>query len=134
MRVDVVTPQSLLLSIEADAVACPGLDGHFGILPGHMPFVSSLMPGTLTITASGRTHVFAIGQGFAEITPNSATILTEEALEKSKISVEETHKQLTLVEQQVETATRDANTPPAALAALVKQRAVLNARLAVATA
>ncbi len=38
LLLEVVTPDRLVLSTEADVVVCPGVEGQFGVLPGHIPF------------------------------------------------------------------------------------------------
>ena len=45
---EIVTPQRLLLSEEVSEVIAPGSQGYFGVLPGHIPFVSNLTIGELT--------------------------------------------------------------------------------------
>ena len=42
LLLEVVTPDRLVLSTEADVVVCPGVEGQFGVLPGHIPFLSAL--------------------------------------------------------------------------------------------
>ena len=79
---DIVSPERLLLSDEADMVTVPGADGDFGVLAGHMPLISTLRPGVIDIrggSASGDSRFFVLG-GFAEASPGKLTILAEEAL------------------------------------------------------
>lgn len=78
---DIVSPERLLVSDEADMVTVPGTDGDFGVLSGHMPLISTLRPGVIDIkggVASGDTRFFVLG-GFAEASPNKLTVLAEEA-------------------------------------------------------
>ena len=46
---ELVSPDQLLMSVEADAVAMPGKEGDFGVLPGHAPFISALRAGIITV-------------------------------------------------------------------------------------
>jgi len=78
---DIVSPERLLVSDEADMVTVPGADGDFGVLAGHMPLISTLRPGAIDIrggVASGDSRFFVLG-GFAEVNPSKLTILAEEA-------------------------------------------------------
>ena len=78
---DIVSPERLLVSDEADMVTVPGTDGDFGVLAGHMPLISTLRPGVIDIrggVASGDTRFFVLG-GFAEASPDKLTVLAEEA-------------------------------------------------------
>ena len=79
---DIVSPERLLLSDEADMVTVPGSEGDFGVLAGHMPLISTLRPGVIDIrggSESGDLRFFVLG-GFAEANPRKLTVLAEEAV------------------------------------------------------
>ena len=44
----VVTPSRLVLDEEVDEVTAPGELGEFGVLPNHIAFLSTLVPGELS--------------------------------------------------------------------------------------
>ena len=46
---DLVSPERLLLSGEAEMVTLPGTEGEFGVLPGHAPVISTLKPGVIDV-------------------------------------------------------------------------------------
>jgi F-type H+-transporting ATPase subunit epsilon len=84
---DIVSPERLLLSDEADMVTVPGTDGDFGVLAGHMPLISTLRPGVIDIrggAASGDSRFFVLG-GFAEASPGKLTILAEDAIPMTSV-------------------------------------------------
>lgn len=84
---DIVSPERLLISDEADMVTVPGSEGDFGVLAGHMPLISTLRPGVIDIrggVASGDGRFFVLG-GFAEVNPAKLTILAEEATPMASI-------------------------------------------------
>ena len=78
---DLVSPERLLLSEEADMVTLPGADGYFGVLAGHMPLITTLKPGVIDVTGGtlGDQRFFVLG-GFAEVTTHKVTVLAEEAM------------------------------------------------------
>ena len=47
MHLTVTTPRGSLVQIEVDEIAAPGALGEFGVLPGHVPFMTALKPGVL---------------------------------------------------------------------------------------
>lgn len=78
-RLEVVTPTRLLVSEEVDEVTAPGIEGEFGVLPGHTPFLTALGVGELMYRKGNETRYAAMFRGFAEVTHEKATILAEEA-------------------------------------------------------
>ena len=40
-----VTPTALAVSENVDMVVVPGIDGDFGVLPGHTPVLTTIRPG-----------------------------------------------------------------------------------------
>ncbi len=75
LRLDVVTPEDLLVSEEVDEVTAEGLEGDFGVLPGHINFLTALRPGTLTYRIGDAAHRLELPGGIAEVLNNRVTIL-----------------------------------------------------------
>ena len=78
---DLVSPERLLLSEEAEMVTLPGTEGDLGVLSGHEPLITTLRPGVIDVKGGtlGDQRFFVLG-GFAEINPERVTVLAEEAL------------------------------------------------------
>ena len=77
---DLVSPEKLLLSEQAEMVTIPGREGDMGVMAGHMPLISTLRPGTITVTNAGGEQRFFVAGGFAEVTAEKLTVLAEEAV------------------------------------------------------
>ncbi len=76
---DLVSPEKLAFSGEVDQVDVPGVEGDFGVLPGHAPVVAAIRPGVLTIIAGGtREKVIVLG-GIAEMSEKGLTVLADVA-------------------------------------------------------
>jgi F-type H+-transporting ATPase subunit epsilon len=87
LNFSLVSPERELFSGEVTQVDAPGVEGEFGVLPKHAPFMTVLKPGVVRIhEASGVTPVFVRG-GFADVTPAGLTILAEEAVRLSDVDV-----------------------------------------------
>jgi F-type H+-transporting ATPase subunit epsilon len=102
LLLEVVTPDRLVLSTEADVVVCPGVEGQFGVLPGHIPFLSALEIGEMYYKAGGKTEYLAVSGGFAEVTGEKVTIVAESAeigreidVDRAKRALERAEKRLT---------------------------------------
>lgn len=76
-KIEIVSPERVLLSGEATEVVVPGMEGDFTVLEGHAPVISALRPGILDIKqGSGRRRIYVRG-GFAEVDPTQLTILAQ---------------------------------------------------------
>jgi len=85
---DLVSPERLLLSEQAEMVTVPGSDGYFGVLTGHMPLISTLRPGMIDVKGGdkGDAKYFILG-GFAEVTNTKVTVLAEEAVPMTEMDL-----------------------------------------------
>ena len=81
LHFSLVAPERQLFSADVDQVDAPGLEGDFGVLAGHAPFMTALKAGSVTVYDGGTTRVFNIEGGFADVTPQGLTILAEQAVE-----------------------------------------------------
>ena len=69
----------MLVSVEADEVVAPGVEGYFGVLPGHAAFLTNLAPGDVMYRSGQSEHHLAVLGGFAEVTAERVMILAENA-------------------------------------------------------
>ncbi len=79
LTLEVVTPEKVLLETTADYVTIPGSIGELGILPGHIPLLTSLKSGILSYRLAGAEKKFAVHFGYAEVCQNKITVLTPQA-------------------------------------------------------
>jgi F-type H+-transporting ATPase subunit epsilon len=85
---EVVTPEHLLLSQPVEEVIAPGVEGEFGVLPGHTHFLTTLKIGELRYRVGELTRYMSILWGYAEVTPEKVTILAEVAEKAEDIDVD----------------------------------------------
>ncbi len=78
-KFELVSPERVLLSTDAQEVILPGADGIFTVLAGHAPVITTLMPGVARITMAGGVKRIFVKGGFAEVGPDSVTVLAERA-------------------------------------------------------
>jgi F-type H+-transporting ATPase subunit epsilon len=79
IRLRVVTPSRLVLDEEADEVTAPGELGEFGVLPNHIAFLSTLVPGELSYKQGASKTILAVSGGYAEVLDNVMTVLAPAA-------------------------------------------------------
>jgi F-type H+-transporting ATPase subunit epsilon len=81
----IVTPDKLIVHEHVDEVEVPGAEGYFGVLPGHTPLLAELTVGELWYR-KGTTKVYVdISGGFAEVLPDSVTILAQGAEARNQV-------------------------------------------------
>lgn len=82
LQFELVSPERLLVSRPVEMVVVPGVEGDFGVLPGHAPLISEVRPGVIAVFGDGNKvdeRIFVAG-GFAEVTGERCTVLAEQAL------------------------------------------------------
>ena len=67
MQLTVTTPRGSLVQIEVDEIAAPGALGEFGVLPGHVPFMTALKPGVLFYRTKDGPRFLAVGDGVLQV-------------------------------------------------------------------
>lgn len=78
---ELVSPERLLLAVEAAMVSLPGAEGDMGILPGHAPMIATLRPGVIEVggSESGAERIFVAG-GVLEVARDKLVVLADEAI------------------------------------------------------
>ena len=88
LKLELVSPEQLLLSEQVEMVLVPGTEGEFGVLPLHAPTLSTLKPGFVDVYRAGVVvQRFFVSSGFVEVTPESCTVLVDEAKAESDLSL-----------------------------------------------
>lgn len=85
---EIVTPERKILAVKASEVVVPGIEGYFGVLPGHAPFLTRIGVGEISYKDATGTHYLAAAEGFVEVLPNRVTILARICEEAREIDVE----------------------------------------------
>ena len=84
---EIVTPERLVLSETVDEVVLPGTEGYLGVLPGHTPLLTSLIPGQVAYKVGDQVRFLAVSGGFAEVLPNGVSIVAETAERAEEIDL-----------------------------------------------
>ncbi|MDR3708530.1 MAG: ATP synthase F1 subunit epsilon [Capsulimonadaceae bacterium] len=80
-KLEIVTPERILLSDDVVETNAPGSEGYVGILAGHMSLLTSLRPGEVRAKfPDGRPlGRYVVSGGFLEVSPVKTTILADSA-------------------------------------------------------
>lgn len=75
MEVTIVTPLQAVFAGAARSLVGPGAEGEFGILPGHTPFLTTLVRGDVVVTTAAGEQRFPITDGFVEVRDDRVVVL-----------------------------------------------------------
>jgi F-type H+-transporting ATPase subunit epsilon len=92
LQLNIVSPDRLLVRDSVSAVTMPGKGGCLGVLPGHAPLLTELVPGELTYTREGMEHYLCVNWGFAEVLPDRVIVLVQSAERAEEIDIERAQK------------------------------------------
>jgi len=104
LLLEIVTPQGLVFSEEVDEVTATGSEGEFGVLAGHVPFVTILKIGMLTCRSGNETKIFFVSWGYAEINSDKVMILADSAERSEDIDIERARASLKRAEERLKKA------------------------------
>ncbi len=73
---------------EVEELVAPGQMGEFGVLPGHVPFLSMLFPGRLRFkTEESEENTLIIHGGLADVKDDIISILTDQSENPDEVDV-----------------------------------------------
>lgn len=107
LNFSLVTPEKQLFCGEVDSVTVPGAEGDFGVYPAHMPVMTTIRPGAISvIDGKGERRIYILG-GFADVTLSGLTILAEEAVELADLDPAKLAQDITNAQEDVADADTD---------------------------
>jgi len=80
LKLEIVTPDGIVVSEDVEMVTLPGSEGQLGILPQHIPLMTQLIPGEIIVRKGGTDRFLAVGQGLVEVLGDRVSILTDLAI------------------------------------------------------
>ncbi len=123
IKLEVVTPERLLVSEDVDEIIAPGYEGEFGVLPEHTQYLAILAIGILRYRKGSEVRKMAVGGGFAEVLPDRVVVMADVAEKAEEIDVERARRAHARAEELLRALSLDDATYEKAHAAL--QRAIV---------
>lgn len=88
LHLKITTHEKVVFDEDVDEIYSKGTQGEFGILPGHIPFMSALDIGITKVVKDGKAQRFTTMGGVFQLTGSDAVILTQAAEKAEEIDVE----------------------------------------------
>lgn len=128
-KFELVSPERVLLSGDAEQAQVPGAEGDFTVLPNHAPVITTLRPGVIRVTLAdkGIDDIF-VKTGFAEVTPEGLTVLTEHAFVTAEADPRMLEDELKSVEDALANCSTDDDEAISHLNLAIEELKVLHAK------
>jgi len=101
LTLEVVSPYGSVLTEEVDEVIAGGSEGEFGVLPNHIPFITTLDIGMLTYKQGGKEGYVFINSGYTEVSPDKVLVLADSAERSENIDVERAKEAMKRAEERL---------------------------------
>ena len=94
-NLEIISPQQTVFNEEIDLCILPGVEGDFGILKNHMPFLTTLRIGIAYIYKNKKIiETFLVNGGIVEVSKNKCTLLSEDIVKTSDYRGEKTDNKI----------------------------------------
>ena len=103
MLLEIVTPERKVFSKQVDMVIARGVSGDLGILPNHIPFVTTLKIAPLRIKDGAAEDWIAVNGGFMQVAKDKVVILAESAELADDINLERAESAKSRAESRIST-------------------------------
>ncbi len=103
LRLKIITPQKLVFDGEVEELVAPGQMGEFGVLPGHVPFLSVLFPGRLRFkTEESNENIVIIHGGLADVKDNTVSVLTDHSENPEEVDSAAARKEVEVFQKKLD--------------------------------
>jgi len=120
LTLEIATPTRLVVAEPVDEVVAPGIEGYFGVLPGHAPFLTTLGIGEVTYRVGRDERHLAVSGGFAEVRNDKVIVLADTAERPDEIDRARAEQARQRAEQRLAGRTQDEIDYARAAAALAR--------------
>jgi len=102
LQLEIVTPTTTAYAGAITEVTLPGVLGEMGVLPGHLPLITSLKAGELVAVTPSGTRYFAVEPGFAQVLPGRVRVLVDQCYGSGDIDAAEAKAALAEFEKRID--------------------------------
>ncbi|MBK5912693.1 ATP synthase F1 subunit epsilon [Rhodothalassium salexigens] len=96
VQFELVSPERLMVDKAVAMVVIPGMEGDFGVLPGHAPAISTIRPGVIEVyerDGAAPERLFVRG-GLADVRAEGLIVLAEDAVDPAQVDMADLDREL----------------------------------------
>ena len=99
--IEIISPENSIIKSSTTEVVIPSYEGEMGILKDHVPLITFLRPGVITIINVADKKKFFVEEGTVEFSNNNLLILTSKAKELNDFNAELLEKSINEAEKKI---------------------------------
>ena len=99
--IEIISPEKSIIKSSTTEVVIPSYEGEMGILKDHVPLITFLRPGVITIINVADKRKFFVEEGTVEFSNNNLLILTSKAKELNDFNSELLEKSINEAEKKI---------------------------------
>ena len=107
LHLSVVTPSALVADQDVNYEGAQGMEGDFGVLPGHAALLAALRVGHIFYKDGNDTSYIFVSGGFAEVSDDKVIVLAETATRAEDIDKERAEKAKARAEERLKSKHAD---------------------------
>ena len=100
-KIEIISPEKSIIKSSTTEVVIPSYEGEMGILKDHVPLITFLRPGVITISNVADKKKFFVEEGTVEFSNNNLLILTSKAKGLNDFNVELLKKSINEAEEKI---------------------------------
>lgn len=108
LSLSIITPDRVVFEDEVDAVSLPTPQGEITVLPHHIPLLSILAPGSVTVHRQGEESFFAVSRGVIAVDSTNVRVLADTADRAAELEEEAVRQAKERAEQLLQEKRADA--------------------------
>lgn len=89
-----ITPEKIVYQEEVDSITLPTVDGEITVLPHHIPLITALAPGVITLKNGSEVHFVSVMDGVVKVDKMGLTVLSASADRATELVMEQVEKAL----------------------------------------
>ncbi len=102
IKFEIISPQEIIFDEEVSMIIFPGIEGDFGILENHMPFLTYLRLGQIYIYKEKKLfNKFIVGGGIVEVLKEKCILLTEDVIASNQFKILDQNNEIENLKQKI---------------------------------
>ena len=100
-KLEIVSPDNIIIQVSTNEVSIPGYEGAITILKDHIPLVTFLRPGIINVKINEKNERFYVEDGTVEFSNNNLLILSSTIIDLKKLIKEKIDEKIKKAQKEI---------------------------------